>query len=178
MVTDPSNKTIDAKYEGYMFKQEPSTSGGDASKRRKVHKADQVGNLENVQDPKILEPQRDYTNFGYQPESRAQAQQESIPEEPTQPVTESAVGAMARNESAKSTEFMDELEEFKRIEESLATLNKEDDEKDLNEVQNMKVALKNVKGKMEPQRQLNAKQIPKKIISFNPNTNSGLKLDL
>ena len=41
---------------------------------------------------------------------------------------------MARNESAKSNEFLDELEEFKRIEESLATLNKEDEEKDLNEV--------------------------------------------
>ena len=42
----------------------------------------------------------------------------------------------------------------------------------------MKVALKNVKGKTETHKQLNAKPIPKKVISFNPNTNSGLKLDL
>ena len=52
-MTDPSNKTIEAKYENYMLKQEPSTSG-DASKRRNVHKVEQAGYPENVEDPKIL----------------------------------------------------------------------------------------------------------------------------
>ena len=50
---------------------------------------------------------------------------------------------MQREESAQSIEFLDELEEFKRIEETIANLDEEQDEK--NEVQDMKVALKNVK---------------------------------
>ena len=47
-----------------MLKEEPSSSA-DRNRRQPGQKVEQAGYPENIKDPKILAPQRDYTDFGY-----------------------------------------------------------------------------------------------------------------
>ena len=84
-----------------MHKEEPSTSS--LGKRQNGKKKESEPYPENIKDPRVLQPSRDYTNFGYNPEAKTQSGKEDSNKEPSsKPITD-------RND-------IDELEEFKRIE--------------------------------------------------------------
>ena len=75
-----------------MLKEEPSAKG-DRNRKQNLQKSEQGGYPENIKDPRILAPQRDYTDFGYNPEAKAKenkTKMESNQEqhEPSLPVTD------------------------------------------------------------------------------------------
>ena len=87
-----------------MQKEEPSTSS--LGKKQNGKKKEEGTYPENIEDPRVLQPSRDYTNFGYNPDTKPKASNEGSSKEPSsKPITD--------------RDDFDELEEFKRIERSL-----------------------------------------------------------
>ena len=79
-----------------MLKEEPSSSA-DRNRRQPGQKVEQAGYPENIKDPKILAPQRDYTDFGYTTgakinnSSRPPVESNQEQQEPTRPLIDPSI---------------------------------------------------------------------------------------